>query len=64
MAGEGNFPGRERDEAEVRNYFAALEYVERLGRASGRLTEREVSTIHGLVMTGKQRPRATEMART
>lgn len=53
IAGEGNFPGRERDEAEVRNYFAALEFVERLGRASGRLTEREVRTMHGLVMTGK-----------
>src|SRR5580704_12251002 len=32
VAGEGTFPGRERDEAEVRNYFAALEHVERLGR--------------------------------
>jgi Fic family protein len=53
VSGEGNFPGRERDEAEVRNYFAALEYVERLGRKDGGLTEREVRTIHGLVMTGK-----------
>jgi Fic family protein len=53
VAGEGNFPGRERDEAEVRNYFAALEFVERLGRESGRLTEREIRTIHGLVITGK-----------
>src|ERR1700761_4777272 len=32
VAGEGNFPGRERDEAEVRHYFAALEHVEELGR--------------------------------
>lgn len=53
VLGDGNFPGRERDEAEVRNYFATLEYVERLGREGGRLTEREVRTIHGLVMTGK-----------
>ncbi len=57
VAGEGNFPGRERDEAEVRNYFAALEYVETLGRQSVRLTEREIRTIHGLVLTGK--PKAT-----
>jgi len=53
VSGEGNFPGRERDVAEVRNYFAALEFVERLGREGGSLTEREVRTIHGLVMTGK-----------
>jgi Fic family protein len=54
---EGAFPGRERDEAEVRHYFAALEYVERLGRGGGQLAEKDVRTIHGLVMTGK--PRAT-----
>src|ERR1700676_4034463 len=32
VSGEGIFPGRERNEAEVRNYFAALEFVERLAR--------------------------------
>src|SRR5260370_39107972 len=58
VAGEGNFPGRERDEAEVRNYFAGLEFVEQLGRKRGRLTEREVRTIHGLVMTGKAKATA------
>jgi Fic family protein len=57
LEGEGAFPGRERDEAEVRHYFAALEFVERLGRKSASLTERELRTIHGLVMTGK--PKAT-----
>jgi len=55
VEGEGNFPGRERDEAEVRNYFAALQHVEQLGRGAGPLTEKEVRTIHGLVMTGKRR---------
>jgi Fic family protein len=53
IAGEGNFPGRERDEAEVRHYFAALEHVERLGRKTAALTEKNIRTIHGLVMTGK-----------
>jgi|SRR5579864_5193130 len=53
VEGEGNFPGRERDEAEVRHYFAALEHAERLGRDQGKLTERDIRTIHGLVMTGK-----------
>ncbi len=57
VEGEGNFPGRERDEAEVRNYFAALEYVERVARTRGRLAESDIRTIHGLVMTGK--PKAT-----
>lgn len=57
VEGEGNFPGRERDEAEVKNYFAALEYVERLRRQHERLTEKEIRTIHGLVMTGK--PKST-----
>lgn len=56
VEGEGTFPGRERDEAEVRHYFAALEVVERLGREKGSLTEKEIRTIHGLVMTGKPRP--------
>jgi Fic family protein len=53
VEGEGNFPGRERDEAEVRHYFAALEHVERWGRKHSTLTEKEIRTIHGLVMTGK-----------
>lgn len=56
VEGEGNFPGRERDEAEVRHYFAALEHVERLGGVPTPLTEAEVRTIHGLVITGKAKP--------
>lgn len=56
VEGEGNFPGRERDEAEVRHYFAALVYVETLGRDPSQITENEIRTIHGLVMTGKPKP--------
>ena len=56
VAGEGAFPGRERDEAEVRHYYAALAFVERIGREAVPLTEKEARTIHGLVMTGKPRP--------
>jgi Fic family protein len=56
VEGEGAFPGRERDAAEVKNYFAALEHVERLGRARGPVTERDVRTIHGLVVSGKAKP--------
>lgn len=56
VEGEGTFPGRERDELEVRHYFAALEFVERLGRAPACLSEKEIRTIHGYVMTGKAKP--------
>jgi len=56
VEGERNFPGRERDEAEVRHYFTALEYVERLGETQIKLSEKEVRTIHGLVMTGIPKP--------
>src|SRR5262245_292776 len=55
VEGEGNFPGRERDEAEVRHYFAALEYVERIGWTKAKLTENEIRTIHGLVVTGRRK---------
>lgn len=50
------FPGRERDEMEVRNYFRALEEVERLGATSGKITEKDVRLIHALVMSGKAKP--------
>jgi Fic family protein len=56
VEGEGNFPGRERDEAEVRHYFKALEYVEQQGARKTVVTEKELKTIHGLVMTGKAKP--------
>ena len=56
VEGEGRFPGRERDEAEVRHYFGALEYVEQLGKKSAKLAESEIRTIHGLVMSGRPRP--------
>lgn len=57
VEGEGNFPGRERDEAEVRHYFAALQFVEERGSQPADITENEIRTIHGVVMTGK--PKAT-----
>lgn len=51
------FPGRERDEAEVRHYYAALEWVEQRARQSERpITERELQTLHGLVLEGKAKP--------
>jgi Fic family protein len=58
LAGGGNFPGRERDEAEVRNYYRALEYVEDLGRKKLAITEQVVKAVHGLVITGKKKATA------
>jgi Fic family protein len=48
-----HFPGRERDEAEVRNYYKALEYVESLAAEDVLIGEQTVQRIHALVMTGK-----------
>ena len=52
---KGGFPGRERDEREVRNYFKALEYVERELRANSELTEKLLMTIHSLVFVGTKK---------
>lgn len=45
-------PGRERDQWEVLGYYEALEEVEKKAKQSAPLTEKEVQTIHGLVMGG------------
>src|SRR6266446_2408388 len=55
LAGGGRFPGRERDEAEVRNYYEALTFVGAEGGRKRLLTERTVKEIHGLVLTGKKK---------
>jgi Fic family protein len=48
-----HFPGRERDEAEVRNYYKALEYVESLAAEDVPIGEEAVQRVHALVVTGK-----------
>ena len=48
-----NFPGRERDTTEVRNYYRAIEEVERLAEGSGTITEEEIRRLHGLVVEGR-----------
>ncbi|MCW3159699.1 Fic family protein [Chryseobacterium oryctis] len=55
---EGGFPGRERDEKEVRNYFLALEYVEEQLRQDAPISEKLIRTIHSMVYKGarKQSP--------
>lgn len=47
---EGHFPGRERDEHEVKGYYAALQKVEKSAAASQSVTEKMIQTLHALVM--------------
>src|SRR6185312_8638118 len=49
---EQHFPGRERDEGEVKGYYAALDEVERLARQRESLTETTVRRLHAMVMGG------------
>lgn len=56
LAGGGKFPNRERDEQEVRHYYKALDYVERLVTKPGALAERQIQTIHGIAYTGQEKP--------
>jgi Fic family protein len=50
------FPGRERDELEVRHHYRALEFVEKLAAEGKPLTEEQLQSVHGLVMTGQLKP--------
>ena len=52
---QGGFPGRERDEKEVRNYFLALEFVEEQLRQDVPLSEKLIKTIHSLVYGGTKK---------
>lgn len=56
IAGGGKFPNRERDEKEVRHYYRALDYAEKLAIQSSKITERQLQTLHGLAFTGKEKP--------
>jgi Fic family protein len=51
-----HFPGRERDEREARNYWRALEEVERLAVPEKAIAEEDIRRLHGLVMEGKAAP--------
>jgi Fic family protein len=53
-------PGRERDEAEVKGYYAALDEIDRLTTRHERVSEATVQKLHALVMGGgKTRVKAT-----
>jgi len=50
------FPGRERDELEVRHHYRALQEVEKLAAEGKPLREEQLRRVHGLVMTGRPKP--------
>ena len=55
-----HFPGRERDQDEVKGYYAALDEVERLAKRGDPLSESILQRLHALVMsTGKTRVKPT-----
>lgn len=55
-----HFPGRERDQEEVRGYYAALDEVERLAKVEGPVTEAAVQRLHAQVMgSGRKRIKPT-----
>ncbi len=49
---EGHFPGRERDEHEVKGYYAALTQIEIWAAKGEKITEKMIQKLHGLVMAG------------
>jgi Fic family protein len=52
IAEDQHFPGRERDQQEVRGYYAALDEVERLAKSKTMLAEKSIQSLHALVMAG------------
>jgi len=50
------FPGKERDELEVRHHYRALEEMEKLAAGRKPLREMQLRRLHGLVMTGQSKP--------
>lgn len=57
---KGHFPGRERDEKEVKGYYAALQKVEQFVAADHLVTEKIIQMLHALVMAdGRTRVKPT-----
>ncbi len=48
---KGHFPGRERDEDEVKGYYAALAQLEQYVAQNHAITEKIIQTLHALVMS-------------
>ena len=48
---KGHFPGRERDEREVKGYYAALHFVEQCAAKADPVSESIIQKLHALVMS-------------
>ena len=60
IGGDQQFPGRERDQDEVKGYYAALDEAERLAKRREKVSEATVQRLHALVMGGgKTRVKST-----
>lgn len=51
LKSKGHFPGRERDEREVKGYYAALMQLEQYAAQQHPVTEKVIQTLHALVMS-------------
>jgi len=57
---KGHFPGRERDEHEVKGYYAALAQLEQYAAQNHPVTEKVIQTLHALVVSdGRARVKPT-----
>ncbi len=55
-----HFPGRERDQYEVKGYYAAMDEADRMARRGGPVTEAMIQRLHALVeSSGKTRVKPT-----
>jgi Fic family protein len=60
IGGNRRFPGRERDQDEVKGYYAALDETERLAKRREKVSEATLQRLHALVMGGgKTRMKST-----
>ncbi len=56
IARKGGFPGREKDEKEVRNYYKAAEKAEMLAALERPLREGDIQLLHALAFDGRAKP--------
>jgi Fic family protein len=53
---DSHFPNREKDEFEVKQYYAALDYVDKLSLNEDRIEEADIQMLHGISFIGKDKP--------
>lgn len=55
IAGKAHYTGKQRDESEVRNYYAALTEIETIAQLTSVVSEKHIQLIHALVETGRKK---------